>query len=127
VPSDDPGLDRSDDEIREEFVAALERMYPHFCRSDVLAFRLSRVRHVVALSTLDYSANLPPMATSLPGVFAVNSAQIVNGTLNVNETIRLANEAVETVLTQTRPHSLQTVSEDSRNVEDNCEFVAGPR
>ncbi len=37
------------------------------------------------------------MATSLPGVYAVNSAQIVHGTLNVNETIRLAEEAMEKV------------------------------
>jgi hypothetical protein len=30
--------------------------------------------------------------TSLPNVFIVNSAQIVNGTLNVNETVALANQ-----------------------------------
>lgn len=127
VPSDDPGFERSDDELREEFVAALERMYPHFRRSDVLAFRLSRVRQVVALSTLNYSANLPPMATSLPGVFAVNSAQIVNGTLNVNETVRLANEAVATVLTHTQPLTQQPASQDPAHVEADRELVAGPR
>ena len=37
------------------------------------------------------------MATSLPGVYLVNSAHIVNGTLNVNETLQLAARAVATV------------------------------
>ena len=73
-------------------------MYPHFEESDVAAFRVSRVRHVVALTTLNYSDNLPPMQTSLPGVFAVNSAHIVNGTLNVNETVKLAEDAVRDLL-----------------------------
>jgi hypothetical protein len=35
--------------------------------------------------------SLPPVRTSLANVFIVNSAQIANGTLNVNETIGLAN------------------------------------
>src|SRR5205823_3559124 len=87
------------DEIRETFVAALERMYPHFRRSDVLAFQVSRVRHVLAIATLGYSRNLPPMQTSLPGVYIVNSAHIVNGTLNVNETLQLAETAFRDVLT----------------------------
>jgi len=98
VPPDDPAFDQSDDEIRERFVAALEKMYPHFQPSDVLAFQVSRVRHVLAISTLGYSRNLPPMRTSLPGVFIVNSAHIVNGTLNVNETLQLAETAFRDVL-----------------------------
>jgi protoporphyrinogen oxidase len=98
VPAGDASFKLSDDELRESFVAALERMYPHFDRQEVLAFRVSRVRQVVALSTLDYSRRLPPMETSLPGLFVVNSAHIVNGTLNVNETIRLADDAIRGVL-----------------------------
>jgi hypothetical protein len=47
----------------------------------------------MALSTVNYSSHvLPPVETSLPNVFLVNSAQIVNGTLNVNETVGLAND-----------------------------------
>jgi protoporphyrinogen oxidase len=80
-----------DDEIREQFLAALERMYPTFRRDDVLAFHLSRARYVLAISTIDYSQQaLPAVATSLPGVAVVNSAQIANGTLNVNETLAVA-------------------------------------
>ncbi len=95
VAPDDAIFDESDESIRARFVAALARMYPHFDPADVLDFRLSRVRSVFALSTLNYSATVPPMATSLPGVFVVNSAQIVNGTLNVNETLGQAAAAAK--------------------------------
>lgn len=83
---------KSDEEIREVFVSALERMYPAFRREQVLAFQVSRVKEVLAVTTLRYSdERLPPLATSLPDVSIVNSAQIANGTLNVNETVGLAN------------------------------------
>jgi protoporphyrinogen oxidase len=90
VAPDDPVMSEPDDSIHERFTAALERMYPHFSRADVLAFRIARVRHVFPIPTLGYSERVPPVRTSLPGVFLVNSSQIVNGTLNVNETLQLA-------------------------------------
>ena len=55
------------------------------------------MRHVLASSTLNYSAKLPPMTTGIPGLFLVNSSQIVNGTLNVNETLMLADRAMPIV------------------------------
>ena len=46
---------------------------------------------MLAVTTLGYSSRLlPPTVTTLPGVYLVNSAQIANGTLNVNETLALA-------------------------------------
>ena len=89
----DPLFEWSDADIRETFVGALARMDPGFDPDHVLAFRVSRVRHVLAISTLNYSALVPDVTTSLPGVYLVNSAQIVNGTLNANETIQLAERA----------------------------------
>jgi protoporphyrinogen oxidase len=103
VAPNDPLFDESDDSIQERFIAAIEKMYPHFSRSDVLAFKISRVRHVVALTTLNYSENLPPMKTSLPNVYAINSAHIANGTLNVNETVKLAEDAVSMLSNEAKP------------------------
>ena len=57
-----------------------------------------RTRQVLAISTRNYSDNLPPMATSLPGLYIVNSAQIVNASLSVDESVNLANEAAAFVL-----------------------------
>lgn len=98
VTPDDPAFSLSDQEVEEKFVEALLRMYPHLHRSDLICFRVSRVRYVLAISTLNYSERLPPMTTSIHGVHIVNSAHIVNGTLNVNETIQLAEKAAERLL-----------------------------
>lgn len=95
VAPDDPLLDRSDDEIRTAFWPALRQMFPHLYDEDLLAFRVSRVRQVFALSTLGYSQRVPAVSTSVPGLYFVNSSQIVNGTLNVNETVRLAEASLE--------------------------------
>ncbi len=94
VAPDDPDFGLSDDEIQERFLDALARMYPHFQRSDVLSFRVSRVRHVFPIPTLAYSERLPAVTTSVTGIHILNSAHIVNGTLNVNETVQLAEKAV---------------------------------
>jgi len=85
---DDRIFDKSDDEIEDLFLSSLERMYPHFSKSDVLAFRISRVRQVFPIHTIGYTQ--PPMKTSLPNIFIVNSSHIRYATLNVNETICLA-------------------------------------
>ncbi len=91
LAQDDPMWDEDDASIERRFVDALARMYPGFRRDDVQAFRVSRAREVLALTTLHYSERwLPPVATSLPDVFVVTSAQIAAGTLNVNETVRVA-------------------------------------
>ncbi len=94
VAGDDPAWGRSDADIQAEFLTALARLFPQFSTGDVLAFRVSRVRHVFALSTIGYSSRVPPIETSLAGLYIVNSAQIVNGTLNVNETVRLAESSL---------------------------------
>jgi protoporphyrinogen oxidase len=94
VVPDDPAFELSDRELEEKFIQALVHMYPRFERSDVLCFQVSRVRHVLAIATLNYSARLPSIPTSIPHVFILNSAHILNGTLNVNETIQLAESAV---------------------------------
>jgi protoporphyrinogen oxidase len=109
VDPTDAMFEQSDEQIRETFVSALEKMYPAFARSDVLAFQVSRVRRVLAISTLNYSENLPTMKTSVPGVHIINSAHISNGTLNVNETIQLANIASAQLLkNRTTPVPRQT-------------------
>jgi protoporphyrinogen oxidase len=98
VTPDDPAFSLSDGEIEEQFLEALARMYPHFERREVMCFRVSRVKYVLALSTLNYSERLPPMTSSMSGVHIINSAHICNGTLNVNETVQLAEKAARMLL-----------------------------
>jgi protoporphyrinogen oxidase len=90
---DDTFFDAPDEEVERLFVAGLMRVYAQVRREDVLAFRVSRARHVLPLPTLGYSRRVPAFDASAPGLHFVNSSQIVNGTLNVNETVQLAERA----------------------------------
>lgn len=93
VSPDDALFDATDAEIEQGFLDALGRIYPDFTRADVCGFRVSRVRRVFPIPSLGYSRRVPPMVTSVPGLHLVSSAQIVNGTLNANETVELAEAA----------------------------------
>ena len=90
---EDKFAELDDSKIRNQFVDGLTRKYPEFRESDVLTFRVSRVRFVMPIPCLGYSDLVLPFDTSLPGIHLVNSSQIQNGTLNVNETIALAERA----------------------------------
>jgi protoporphyrinogen oxidase len=88
----------SDEQIRQEFEPAFAQMYPNFKCGETLSFQVSRVKYLLPIPTLDYSANLPSTTTSVHGLYIVNSAQIVDATLNVNATVRLAESAARDLL-----------------------------
>ena len=54
--------------------------------------------------------SLPPLTTSIPDVYVVNSAQIANGTLNVNETLALATRQAAALAPQLTPQLRRTRS-----------------
>jgi protoporphyrinogen oxidase len=101
-----PMWKQSDLEILDSSIKALLRMYPELRESDVVAWQVARAREVLAVATLNYSRDsLPSTRTSIDNVFVVNSAQIVAGTLNVNETVSLANRKARELLPLLR-HSI---------------------
>lgn len=82
----------SDERLNRVFFPALQSLYPTLSQGDVVASQVSRAEDVMPVTTLHYSKKLlPPMQTSMKNVFVVNSAQIPNGTMNVNELVGLAN------------------------------------
>jgi protoporphyrinogen oxidase len=94
----DPVFAKSDEELQHSYEDALRRLYPHFAQNRTLAFKVSRVKEVFPIPRLNYSEHLPPIVTSLPGVTAISSAHIVNGTLNVNDTLAVAERASVSLL-----------------------------
>ncbi len=98
IPAEHSMFERTDADIKEDFLAALERMYEGFTRDDVLAFEMSRVRNVMAIPTIGYSESLPSQKSSVDGLYVVNSSYILKGNLNVNETITIAEDAMKRVL-----------------------------
>lgn len=87
--SDDPRFEESDEVIHERCLSTLAKIYPNFDRSRVAAIQTARARHVMTLPTLNYSKRLPPVVSSVPGLYLLNSAQVTVGNLNVNETIEI--------------------------------------
>jgi protoporphyrinogen oxidase len=92
MTDDHEGLQEPDEAYQERCLSTLEKMYDHFSRDNVVDFKVARARYVAALQTINYSTKLPPIVTSVPGFYALNSAHILEGNLNVNETIRLGEE-----------------------------------
>ncbi len=99
VASDSEWFNASDAELRERFVPALQRVHPEVGtpKRPLIAWQVARAREVFPRPVLRYSERVPPFATTVPGVWLANSAQIVNGTLNVNETVALAERAAAVI------------------------------
>lgn len=98
VNADDELFENTDEEIRKIFLGTLLKMYPQLSESDVLYFGVAKARVVFALPTIEYSEKLPGVNTSINNFFIVNSAQIINGTLNVNETIQVAESKLKIII-----------------------------
>ncbi|MGH2647403.1 MAG: NAD(P)/FAD-dependent oxidoreductase [Ginsengibacter sp.] len=98
VNSDDALFDKDESEIRKIFLDAIFKMYPGISKDDLLFWGVSKARVVFALPTINYSKNIPGITTSLGNYYIVNSAQIINGTLNVNETIQVAETKLKEIL-----------------------------
>jgi protoporphyrinogen oxidase len=103
LASDDKLFDKTDDQIERAFIKGLEVMYPNFRRKDVISFRISRVRQVFPLPVVNYSEQVPDMRSSVDGVYIVNSSHILNGTLNVNETVQLAERSFNALFNERSP------------------------
>jgi protoporphyrinogen oxidase len=89
---DDPAFDLTDDQLREEFLEAFLPMYG-LTEADVLSFSVARARLVLPVPTPGYLGRVPEVVTTVPGLFVVGSAQIVDGTLNVEQTLKLLDDA----------------------------------
>ena len=100
VDAQDPALAWTDRDVEDRFLPAFLKMYPQLEPQDVLSFQVSREQYVMALPTLHYSEHLPPVSTAVPGLHIVNSAHIINGTLNVNQTMQLAEREAARLLAQ---------------------------
>lgn len=93
-----PLFNETDEDLKQHFTEGLKKMYPFLKEEDILFFGISKARIVFALPGIDYSLKLPGVKTSVPGYYIINSAQIVNGTLNVNETIMVAERKLSQIL-----------------------------
>ena len=98
VSTDDPLFSKTDDEIKAYFTANLMKMYPWLKDENIRFKGVARAKHVITVLNKGYSDNLPDVKTSVPGLYIINSAHIKDGTLNVNETIKIAESKLNEII-----------------------------
>lgn len=98
LSSYDPMFDLSDDAIKKVFLDNLKKMQPDLKDEDIVVGQVSKARFVITLPEIEYSKKLPDYKTSVPNFYIINSSYIVDGTLNVNETLRVADTYLPKVL-----------------------------
>jgi protoporphyrinogen oxidase len=98
VNPDDALFEAGDADLRQMFLGSVFKMYPEISEKDLVFWGVSKARLVFALPTIGYSQKLPGIATSLENYYIINSAQIINGTLNVNETIQVAESKLKEII-----------------------------
>lgn len=104
VSPNDPLFDQSDDEIKAHSISMLLKMYPILQEDNIKFVGVARAKHVITVSTLRYSDMLPDIQTSITGVYIINSAHIKDGTVNVNETIKVAESKLDELITKQKQH-----------------------
>jgi protoporphyrinogen oxidase len=98
VDPDDPLFNQSDEEIKTYFLTNFKKMYPWLTDDNIKFAGVARAKHVITVAKLGYSEALPNVKTSIPGVYIINTSHIKDGTLNVNETVRVAETKLEEIL-----------------------------
>lgn len=97
----DPLFEASEEEIWNLFYSSLKKVIPDLKDEEIERRFVFRERLVQPIPVLNYSAIVPQMETGVPNLFLANTTQIVNSTLNNNEMVRIAGEAVKLVLNKT--------------------------
>jgi len=97
VSPTDPLFNYSDEEIKKFFISNFKKMYPWLTDDNLKFVGVARAKHVITVLTKDYSVNLPAVTTSIPNVYIVNTSYILDGTLNVNETIKVAENKLKEI------------------------------
>lgn len=94
----DPLFEASDDEVWALFAHDLRRIFSSLREDDIERRFIFRERLVQPLPVLHYSDLVPPMQTGIPNLLVANTTQIINSTLNNNEMVKIARQAVELLL-----------------------------
>jgi len=94
VLSTDPALRAPEATVREQCLAGVQRLFPGFDLNDVESVHVNRAVKVQPLQVLGYSRLVPTTATRDPNFFVLNTAQLVNSTLNNNSVVAAVDEFV---------------------------------
>ncbi|MFN8421952.1 MAG: NAD(P)/FAD-dependent oxidoreductase [Anaerolineae bacterium] len=76
LPTDHPAFGQSPEALLAEWLPALERINPDFRPDWVRTHWLSRVAYAQPVVPLDFSGQIPPLATPVPGLYLASMSQV---------------------------------------------------
>jgi protoporphyrinogen oxidase len=106
----DPYWALDDDEIAARFITGLGKVHPGITRADIVDIKCARVREVMAVPTIGYRDRVPDFQTSVPGLYLASSAQIIDGTLNVDATLGVAERLLPLLLSETPGDAIRSAA-----------------
>ncbi|MEO6813887.1 MAG: NAD(P)/FAD-dependent oxidoreductase [Ginsengibacter sp.] len=98
VVAGDPLFNQPDEEIKNYFIDNFKKMYPEITDDHIKFVGVARAKHVITVAKLNYSSTLPAVKTSISNLYIINTSHIKDGTLNVNETVRVAETKLEEII-----------------------------
>jgi len=98
VNSEDQMFNFSDQALKESFITSLKLIHPSLKDEEIISCQVAKAKYVITLPEMGYSLNLPSFKTSVSNLFVINSSFITDGTLNVNETLKVADTYFPKVL-----------------------------
>ena len=89
---------RSDEELVDDYVRGLRRLFPDLDEADILSTHVFRTPFVEPIWTPGYSRRVPPTELVPGRVFLATTAQVYPNVTSWNSSIELANRVAERVL-----------------------------
>lgn len=100
--SEDPLFNETDQLIKERYLESLKIIQPDLKDEEIIECQVAKARYVIAIPEMGYSNTLPSFTTSLGKLFIINSSFITDGTLNVNETLKVSSKYLPEVIKLTK-------------------------
>lgn len=88
VPHDHPYFTQTPEQITDEWLTALKKIFPAFDRTQVEATHLFRLRNAQHVVDCDYANKIPDYRTPVPGVYLANFSQIFPEDRGTNFAVR---------------------------------------
>lgn len=89
---DNPLYSASNDEILDQFLTGLEKVFPTFKKDSVKGSHIFRERFTQPVVGLNYGDGMPPVQTSVPNLYLASMAQIYPEDRGQNYAIRFGEE-----------------------------------
>ncbi len=102
-PRNKQWLGRADEDLKDECLGHLKRMFPTFDSSSVEAGRVDREAFVEPLYTLDFYRSIPSIEGPAKGLYVANNSQTYPFLLNCESVVTLADSVVSRVCSSFSP------------------------